>query len=273
VKVELTTSLTEALGVTPGSLVGIVGAGGKTSLMYGLGREIAARGLPVVLTTTTKIIYPGVDDARSAGARVVVCEEGPDAAGLVRAALAESRLVIAGRARIDPKLHGFSPAFLDGLARELAPATVVAECDGARGRSLKVPRQDEPQVPSSAGLYVIVVGADCLGKSVTSDEVFNPEAVEALCGVGPEAAVRQVVVKCVVSPDSYLGRKPPGARCVVFINKIGVGGFGETDGDRDKGRMTSALETGLDLKCAGGIERVVSGSLGQGLDRGFLVLT
>ena len=55
-RVELKASLAEALGLTPASLVAIVGAGGKTSLMYGLGREIAARGLPVVLTTTPKII-------------------------------------------------------------------------------------------------------------------------------------------------------------------------------------------------------------------------
>jgi len=52
-----------------------------------------------------------------------------------------------------------------------------------------------------------------------------------------------------------------------------VGGFGEANGERDKGRVTAALEAGLDLKCSAEIERVVSGSLGQGLDRGFLVLT
>ena len=71
-KADIEASLCEALDVRPGMLVALVGAGGKTSLMYGLGRELAREGRPALLTTTTKIRFPERDQA----GEVVLGEDG-----------------------------------------------------------------------------------------------------------------------------------------------------------------------------------------------------
>lgn len=268
-RIDLSTSLCGALDVTAGMLVSIVGAGGKTSLMYCLGREIACRGEPALLTTTTKIMYP----ATSETVDVVLGEETQETVSEVRRRLASGRAVLAGRARLDFKIAGFSPAFVDALHNADRAWTVIAECDGARGKSLKVPGDQEPPLAESTDIYVVVTGADCLGKPLTSQEIFEPEAVARVAGVDLSATVgADVVVKSVVSRDSYLGRMPPHARCCVFINKIGVEGFEQAGDDSGRSRVTCAFEAGLALKSHREVERVVYGSLNLGGHGGFLVL-
>ncbi|RLC71575.1 MAG: putative selenium-dependent hydroxylase accessory protein YqeC, partial [Chloroflexi bacterium] len=51
-------NLLEALGIRPGDMVALVGAGGKTTTAMRLADEIAAVGGRAVFTTTTKIFEP-----------------------------------------------------------------------------------------------------------------------------------------------------------------------------------------------------------------------
>ena len=53
--------LPEALRLEGGGVVSLVGAGGKTSLMYRLARELAGAGQSVLTTTTTHIYPPSAD--------------------------------------------------------------------------------------------------------------------------------------------------------------------------------------------------------------------
>ena len=272
-KAELAASLCDALDVRPGMLVGIVGAGGKTSLMYGLGRELAHEGHPALLTTTTRIWFPSGDQVRE----VVLGEESDATVAEIRSRFERAGIVVAGRVKTDDgpggKIAGFAPSFVETIGRGDSRWTVVAECDGAAGRSLKVPRQGEPPVAESTDLYVVMIGGDCFGAQILSrDVVFNPESVAAVAGVNSAAQVdSEVVVRSVASEDSYLGRKPEGARCAVFINKIGVEGFEQSGEDSERNRVTDAFATGLELKEVEGIERVVLGSLERGSGRAFLV--
>jgi probable selenium-dependent hydroxylase accessory protein YqeC len=269
VRIELATSLIEALDVPDGALVSLVGAGGKTSLMYGLGREAVAAGRAALLTTTTRVLYPAAEQ----GVSVVLGEETEATTREIRDRLGGCGPVLAGRARLEEKIAGFSPAYVDALHHGESAWTVVVECDGAMGGSLKVPREFEPPLAESTDIYVVVVGADCLGGRLDSREVFNPEAVASVAGVEMCAPVdRDVVVRSVVSPGSYLGRKPAAARCCVFINKVGVGTAAQLCADADRARVTAAFEIGFALKSHDEIERVVYGSLEQGPDKGFLVL-
>ena len=47
--------LSDIITIPPGSLISLVGAGGKTTTMYTLASELAAQGKRVVTTTTTNI--------------------------------------------------------------------------------------------------------------------------------------------------------------------------------------------------------------------------
>jgi len=51
--------LSDLIDIPPGSLISLVGAGGKTTTMYTLASELAGKGMRVVTTTTTNIYFPG----------------------------------------------------------------------------------------------------------------------------------------------------------------------------------------------------------------------
>src|SRR4030043_2196231 len=54
--------LEESLGLKAKELISLVGAGGKTTLMFRLAKELVAGGKKVVTTTTTKILEPTSDE-------------------------------------------------------------------------------------------------------------------------------------------------------------------------------------------------------------------
>ena len=51
-------SFLDACGLSEGAVVSIVGAGGKTSLMFRLAREVRERGKSCLVTTSTRILIP-----------------------------------------------------------------------------------------------------------------------------------------------------------------------------------------------------------------------
>ncbi len=264
-RIDLKTSLADVLGVSRGDLVSIVGAGGKTSLMYGLGKELSSAGHRTLLTTTTRLLYPRPGEVPS----VILGPESDRTAHKITGGLAEAGLLLAGLQKNDTKIKGFSPEFVERLHSDEDGRTVVAECDGAMGRSLKVPRETEPPIAGSTSVYVVVVGADSFHKPLASAEVFNPEDVARVAGVELDSEVSQpVLMEAILSPESYLGRKPTGARLAILINKVDTGRF-DKHCFRGGG---SPLSIGLALKEHPDVDRVVIGSL-RGADRsGFLVL-
>ncbi|MFH1313024.1 MAG: selenium cofactor biosynthesis protein YqeC [Candidatus Eisenbacteria bacterium] len=264
-RIDLRTSLTDVLGVSRGDLVSIVGAGGKTSLMYGLGKELSLAGHRTLLTTTTRLLYPRPSEVSS----VILGPETDATARRITGGMKSARTVLAGLKKVDTKITGFSPEFVERLHSDDEERTVVAECDGAMGRSLKVPRETEPPLAGSTTVYIVVVGADSFHKPLTSREVFNPEDVARVAGVELDSEVSQpVLMEAILSSESYLGRRPGGARLVILINKVDTGRF-DQHCFRGGG---SPLSIGLALKEHPDVDRVAIGSL-QGAGRsGFLVL-
>ncbi len=264
-RIDLKTTIIDALGVSAGELVGIVGAGGKTSLMYGLGHEFLAAGRPVLLTTTTRIRRP----ERRQVPRVVLGPEAEETAGRIDRGIKESGAVLAALEETDSKLKGFTPEYVEELYNSCRQWTVVAECDGAMGKSLKVPRDHEPPMAPSTRVFVVLVGVDCLGRRLDDDLIFRPLDIARLTGRGTGDTVdEQLVTETVLSEKSYLGRKPPGARMCVVLNKVSP----ETiEGGMGRAGKGSALSLALRLKKNPIVERVCLGSVRESARR-FLVV-
>jgi len=240
--------LIDAFKIRKGDLVALAGAGGKTSAMFALGREGVARGLKVVLTTTTKIYFP--KDL----AGLVVMAEGPELVDLVRQGLGRDKLLVAGAGldRGGEKLAGIS-ADLTGLFLEAGADLVLVEADGAAGRPFKAPREGEPVIPAAATLVVPVVGVDCLGRPLIDEYVHRPEVVAALSGteIGREVSP-EVVAAVLLHPRGYRKGLPPGSRWVPFINKV------ENGEDLHKARRLA------EMLGRGGAGRVVIGTARAG---------
>jgi probable selenium-dependent hydroxylase accessory protein YqeC len=214
VRIDSGFGLVEALEVGKGDVVSLVGAGGKTTVLYALSMELRRRGLSVVATSTTHMQMPVT--AATAPPLVVVDEE-ENWLTTVKARIARygSVTVIENRLRAD-KLKGLDPVMVDPL-RSLADCVVI-EADGARKRSLKAPADHEPVVPEETTIAVVLVGLDVLGEALDEEHVHRVEIVRRLARASAGARVtNHVVVEAVVR--GYLPRLPRDARKTVFLNK------------------------------------------------------
>ncbi len=197
-------------------VIALVGAGGKTSLMYALASEILAQHGTVITTTTTKIFPPALNQSP----HVFLLEDDP---GLQSLPERLSRLghVTIGRAIIPP--HGKLDGILDTTIAKLMDMAdkIIVEADGAAGRSIKAPEDWEPVIPSFANLVIPVVGLDCVGKPALEDRVFRIEKFLALTklrrgrNISPES-----VARLLSNNDGALKGIGPNAQVVPFLNKL-----------------------------------------------------
>ncbi|MBU0926622.1 MAG: putative selenium-dependent hydroxylase accessory protein YqeC [Spirochaetes bacterium] len=227
------------------AVVSVVGAGGKTSLVFALASEARAAGLEVLVTTTTRIRDPrgegrGIDafladaswraggtaalpsasEARSrSGALPAVGTLGlAGTAGLSGAGLPRSGFVAALGSGVDAgKLGGISPALVgEAEGWDL----IIVEADGARGLSLKAPADHEPVIPASSDVVVAVIGLDCLGRPLGDAIAFRPELVARLAGIRIGDAIRPADIAALASsPLGCFKLAPPTARRVLALNK------------------------------------------------------
>jgi probable selenium-dependent hydroxylase accessory protein YqeC len=149
----------------------VVGAGGKTTLVYALAAEARSNGWRVLVTTTT---HMGTLAEATTGPVLVEAEAAIEA-DLARALATEGRVTVLGRRVRPDKIEGLAPERVDALA---ATADVVlVEADGARGRSLKVPAAHEPVIPSSTTLVIVVAALDALGAPLDAATVHRLDLV------------------------------------------------------------------------------------------------
>jgi probable selenium-dependent hydroxylase accessory protein YqeC len=237
--------------------------------MYRLVRELVASGVPVIATTTTRILEP----AEGTMPEVALGEGNASHIEVLRGMVEGRGFALTGSSEADGKITGHSPEFLDSVRLDKPEWAIVSECDGARGKSLKVPDAHEPPLPSLTNVYVVVVGADCLGERVDSAAVYNPEAVASVAGVPVNALVDDsLVAATVLSPESYLGRKPAGARLFVLVNKVNPGDVLPA-GDRcTPVEDNPVVALASRLLSSGDVAGVVIGSVGRASGEPFAVL-
>lgn len=207
------TSFKELLGLGDHELISLVGGGGKSTLLFALGRELAEAGSRVILTTTTKM---GRQQALAApsicwSADVDCAIDALDGTGPVM-------LVADGD---DHKVTGPPPDVVDRLFAMSGADYVIVEADGSRGRPLKAPADHEPVIPSATTTVVILVGVDAVGKQL-SDAAHRIERAIAFTGLLPHHELTAADCEQILThPDGLLRACPTAARVVVAITKVG----------------------------------------------------
>ncbi len=233
-------TLVEALGLAKGSVVALVGAGGKTSTLFRLVRESARDGHRVLATTTTRMKLEEIADMRDVllwderdatgetwrsyqahtsepGWLDEVLEGGPrNHSGIPAAFL--------GRQVMRDKLLGLPTGYLGNLLDRLAWDMVVVEADGSRGKSVKGHRLGEPIIPLCATHCVIVLGADGLDSAVTDDRCHRPEVIQDLLGLAwGEHLSPQRVAELITHPRGLLRKIPGDMEVSLYVNKAPLG--------------------------------------------------
>jgi molybdenum cofactor cytidylyltransferase len=209
--------LWKALEVNRGDIVSLVGAGGKTAVMYRLADELAAAGWRVVTTTTT-MIRP---EKRSE--QTILEPQGTTLLEKVGTALERRShvTVAAGLTENQEKLVGVDPSLVDQMVASPAVDVVIVEADGAKGRSLKAPAAHEPVIPSATSILMPIAAIDALGQRLDERIAHRPEMIASLLNVElGEMITREAIASILVHPQGGLKNAPDEARVIPLINKV-----------------------------------------------------
>ena len=212
--------LIRALGLEHARLVSFCGAGGKTTLMFALAREMAARGERILICTTTKLARSegegpwrsfaasGVDEVLG-NARRLGAQASPGAV------LCYSALTVDGT-----KLLGHPPEMIDRLKEAPELDRVLVEADGSRKKPLKAPGADEPVVPLASDAVLVVAGLNGLGLPLADENVFRSAVWAALSGTGGGDPVSAESFAQVAVHEAGLAKGcPAGARRTLVLNQ------------------------------------------------------
>lgn len=169
-------------------VISIVGAGGKTTLMYALAEYFSENGARTIVTTTTHIYQPeGKLWAHSPEEVRALWREGTYAV--------VGRLEEAKRPEESRKPEGFDEQKkLTALPKEelvmyvRMADIVLIEADGAKRKPCKVPAGHEPVIPKACDIVIGVMGMKALGKTL-SESCFRQEKAVRLFGAAPEGII------------------------------------------------------------------------------------
>ena len=243
-------TLKEAFNIHCGEVISLVGAGGKTTLMSTLAKELADENATVISTTTTKIF-----DWQVSGDILIVEKDEDKMLDCLLQALQEHRHITLASERLsaEGKLKGISPELVMRIAELKQIDYVITEADGAARKPLKAPNATEPVIPQNTTLVIAVVGIDALGLKLTRGNVFRPEIASRLTGLPPGGVISADTIATLITHNEGIAKgSPPNARIIPVINKMDV----VEDTSEAEALAYKILEAGQPR-----IERVVLGQL------------
>lgn len=146
-------------------VIALVGAGGKTTLMYELASLFCQMEQDTAVTTTTHIMPP---ENETFCRTIKECEERWKA----------RKFAVWAKELESGKLGALEPDCFEQLCAKADQ--ILIEADGAKRMPCKVPASHEPVIPTQADIVIGVVGLDVLGKTVEESCFRLNEAMELL---------------------------------------------------------------------------------------------
>jgi probable selenium-dependent hydroxylase accessory protein YqeC len=234
-----------------GGVISLVGAGGKTRLMFRLAQELSAEGATVLTTTTTRIFMPAEGQSRC----VILADTAETILERAAQKLNEYRHITAAAGlNADPgKLVGLTPETVDRLRASQVFDWIIVEADGAAGRPIKAPAEHEPVIPSCTGWLVGMVGLRALGTPLTEQWVFRSEIFSRITGLSRGADVNaEAIAALLAHRQGIMQAAPDRCRRLAFLNQADT-----LDGRAAGTRICKLLER----HGTGGIQRVIVGQV------------
>ncbi len=183
-------------------VVSIVGAGGKTSLMYKLAEECSKVKGRVLVSTTAHIAEPE--------SHLAMNEEE------VLRLWGKRDYAVIGTKAPGGKLSMPSDEMLKGL-KEKADL-VLLEADGSKQMPCKVPEEHEPVIFPDTSLVIAVMGMSCLGKRM-GECCFRMEAAQRYFGVSPDTVMSQELAVSILSSGSGARKAVEDREFIVVLNQ------------------------------------------------------
>lgn len=207
--------LSDLLEIPSRALIALVGAGGKTTTMYTLARELVEQGKRVITTTTTNISLPRPGETE----RLLVDTDMPRLLKHLQGGWQACRHITVASAAIGSgKLKGLQPEQPILLLRHAGVDVVIVEADGARHLKIKAPAEYEPVMPLQVGVVLLLLSAEALNQPLSGEIVHRPEILARLIGTADgDPLTPAVVARLLLHEQGGLKRVPSGAGVYVLV--------------------------------------------------------
>ena len=194
------------------SIISIVGAGGKTTALFQLARQLLELKPRVLVTATSHL---GNWQTQFADHHIIVDEK------------SDIQLPFAGIILITGKIENERttpiPQGVLYWLHELSKADkipLLIEADGSRQISLKAPADHEPPIPDFTEMVLHVSGLSALGKPLSDENVHRAEIFSQITGRGiGESITTQDLRKILTHPKGGLKNVPVNAKRVAVLNQ------------------------------------------------------
>jgi molybdenum cofactor cytidylyltransferase len=222
-------SLSQALRIHPQTRLAIVGAGGKTSALFVVARELlhgsgprsvqplpAARG--VLATTTTHL---SMEQCAQADHHIIVTEGKAALQSLAGLSLYSGPEL--GDGRVGGLDRGGLQALVDFAVDQGLP--LLVEADGSRQLPLKAPAEHEPALlaleKSGAAwmdAVIVIAGLSGLNQPLTEQWVHRPKLFAGLTGLGiGEPITSTALARLLKHPQGGMKNIPPGVSRIALL--------------------------------------------------------
>jgi molybdenum cofactor cytidylyltransferase len=204
--------LSDVLRLTDTPSLAFVGAGGKTSALAILAKELPK---PVLVTTTTHL---GIWQSSIADQHIILDE--PSEIKIIENNL-NGIILVTQKAHAD-RLVGLNIENIRAVHElcEKHNLPLIMECDGSRQLAIKAPLQNEPLIPDFVDTVVVVTGLSSLGKPLGEDTVHHPEVFSDLSNLhSRELITKEALARVLVHKQGGLKNIPTRARKIVLLNQ------------------------------------------------------
>lgn len=247
------TLLRQALLLDKRGVISLVGAGGKTSLMFRLAHEISDAGHRVLTTTTTKILNPTPRQSSN----LIISD---DVDTIVKSAEdmfnhnQRHITVAAGQVQPQDKLIGLQPEIIDALADTTRFRWIIVEADGAARKPLKAPAEHEPVIPESSTSVIGICGLTAVGQPLSDKWVHRSERFAEITGLNFGQTISAAAFgDMLVHKNGIFKNTPLSASQIAFLNQADVPG-GYAAGKRIAELLMEKEKTGMNRIIIGQIK-------------------
>jgi molybdenum cofactor cytidylyltransferase len=205
-------TLAQCLRLGSSPRVAFIGAGGKTTAMFQLARQLPS---PVIVTGTSHL---GAWQSKWADQHIIT--ETPAPLEELEHEL-KGVILVTGEIegdRVKPVNHDLLRWLKQFCGYHSIP--LLIEADGARMKPLKAWAEHEPPIPSFVDMVVQVVGLTGLGKILSNENVHRPEIFSKLgeLNIG-EPITSDSLVRVLAHPEGGLKNIPASARRAILLNQ------------------------------------------------------
>ena len=194
--------------------VAFVGAGGKTTAMFLLAREI---GTSVIVTASTHLMQNQI----SLADKHFIVKTKEDIVNKTEPDKNEVTL-FCGEINDDGRVSGLTIEILDELNKisKEKGIPLLLEADGSRRLPIKAPDIHEPPVPPWTENVVVCVGLSALDNNISKTVVHRPQIFTKVVGKEIGEKIENIdVIKLFSSEQGSLKNIPKGAKKIALLNQ------------------------------------------------------